>query len=151
MEFLEPKFLDPRAVEDYKASIFSMDTKKIHAIDHIDLHTHADEMIYSNLTRSDMVASKFRVSLNNMHSRLKIERMSAVEKDTRIKTLEKLVIKLGYDPSDVKAVEEVIKSKNGDIQSLRKQLKLPTTKQPQAKEVTSLEMEKENFFMLVVE
>lgn len=52
--------------------------------------------------------------------------MSFVAKDTRIKTLEDLVMRLGYDPSDVNAAEKIIKIKNADIQALRKQLKLPT-------------------------
>lgn len=44
-----------------------------------------------------MVASKLQTSLNNMHSQLKIEIMSYVAKDNKIKTLEDLIIKLGYD------------------------------------------------------
>lgn len=43
------------------------------------------------------------------------------------------------------------KQKNADIQALRKQLKFPTTKHPQAKEVTNLEMEKENLFKIITE
>jgi hypothetical protein len=39
-----------------------------------------------------------------------------------------LVLKIGYDPSNVKAVEEMLKKNNADIASLRKQLKLPPTK-----------------------
>jgi hypothetical protein len=52
-----------------------------------------------------------------------------------IKTLEELVLKIGYDPSNVKAVEEMLKKKNSDIPSLRKQLKLPRTEDSQAKEI----------------
>lgn len=147
---MEPKVSALRAVEDYKASIFLVDTKQIHAINQIDFHKEG-EMIYSTLANFAMVASKLETSLNNMHSHLKIERMSSMAKDTKIKTMEELVFKLGYDPSDVKEVEEVIIRKNVDIQSLRKQLKLPTTKHPQYKEVTSFEMQKEKLFTLVVE
>ena len=60
-------------------------------------------------------------------------------KDTKIKSLENLVIKLGYDPKDVKAAEYIVRRKNADIEALRKQLKLPSTKDPQAKEVGELE------------
>lgn len=49
--------------------------------------------------------------------------------------MEDLVIKLGYDPNSVKFAEEMIKRKNDDIQSLRKQLKLHTTEYPQTKEI----------------
>ena len=38
MAFLEPKVSTPRGVEDYKASIFLVDTKQFHAIDQIYLH-----------------------------------------------------------------------------------------------------------------
>jgi hypothetical protein len=48
--------------------------------------------------------------------------------------LEELVLKIGYDPANVKAAEEMIKKKNADIASLRKQLKLPPTEDPQTKE-----------------
>jgi len=47
-----------------------------------------------------------------------MERMSSLAKDTRIKALEDLVIKLGYDPSNIKVAEETIKNKNVDIQAL---------------------------------
>jgi hypothetical protein len=53
--------------------------------------------------------------------------MSSFAKDNRIKTLEELVLKIGYDPSNVKGVEDMLKKKNVDIASLRKQLKLPPT------------------------
>ena len=46
-----------------------------------------------------------------------------------------MVMKAGFDPSDSKAMEEIIKKKNADIASLRKKLKFPTTEDPQAKEL----------------
>lgn len=49
--------------------------------------------------------------------------------------MEDLVIKIGYDPSDTKASEEVIKKKEVDIAALKKQLKLPTTHDPLTKEI----------------
>lgn len=41
--------------------------------------------------------------------------MSSLAKDTRIKALEDLVIKLGYDPSNIKMAKEMIKNKNANI------------------------------------
>ena len=57
-----------------------------------------------------------------------MERISLHAEDFRIKTLEDLVIRLGYDPANVKVVEELIKKKNEHIVALRKQLKLPELK-----------------------
>jgi hypothetical protein len=56
---------------------------------------------------------------------LKIEKISSLAKDNKIKSLEELALKIGYDPTNVKAAKELIKKKNVDIASLRKQLKLP--------------------------
>jgi hypothetical protein len=38
--------------------------------------------------------------------------VSSFAKDNRIKCLEELVLKIGYDPSNVKVVEELLKKKN---------------------------------------
>ena len=84
-------------------------------------------MTFSSLTTSAMTTSRLQTSVKNLQSQLKIERFFSLSKDTKIKSLEDLVIKLGYDPTDVKSAEEIIESKNADIDALRKQLKLPTT------------------------
>jgi len=68
--------------------------------------------------------------------------MSYLAEDTRINALEDLVIKLRLYPNDVSVVEEIIKTKNVDIQALRKQLKLPTKEHPQIQEGGKLEKEK---------
>ena len=99
-------------------------------------------MIYTSLTSSAMATSKLQTSLNNVHSQLKLEKMSSLAKDTRNKGLEYWVIKIGLNPNNVKAVEEIIKNGNANIQTLRKQLKLPTNEHPQAQEVGQMEKEK---------
>jgi hypothetical protein len=68
-----------------------------------------------------------------------LEKISSFAKDNRIKTLEELVLKIDYDPLNVKAAEEMIKKKNDDIASLRKQLKLPPIEDSQVKEIAETE------------
>ena len=63
-----------------------------------------------------------------------MEKTSSQAKDNIIKPLEDLVIELGYDPNYVKAAKKLIKKKNEDIAALKKQLKLPHSKNPQTKE-----------------
>ena len=65
-----------------------------------------------------------------------MEKVSTLAKDTRIKTMDDLVIKLGYDPANTNAAEELVKKKNLDIVALRKQLKLLATGDPLAKDIT---------------
>jgi hypothetical protein len=67
-----------------------------------------------------MTSSKLQVSINNIQSQLKLYKISSLAKDNKIKSLEELVLKIGYDPTNVKEVEELIKKKNVDIASLRK-------------------------------
>ena len=82
---------------------------------------------------------------------MKLEKISPFAKDNRIKTLEELVLKIGYDPSNVKAVEEMLKKKNFDITSLMKQLKLPPTKDAQVKEIAETEGENDELLRLIME
>jgi hypothetical protein len=84
-------------------------------------------MVFHTLAHASTSATKLQVSLNNAQTQLKMEKISSFAKDNRIKNLEELVLKIGYDPSNVKVVEEMIKKNNADIASLRKQLKLPPT------------------------
>lgn len=104
MAFMEPLVLTPRSAGDYKASIFSIYTNKIHEIVQINLHKQTRELIILSLTSLAMIVSKLQLSLNNMNYQLKIENMSSFAKDNRIKSLEDLVINIGHDPKDVKAV-----------------------------------------------
>jgi hypothetical protein len=60
------------------------------------------------------------------------------------------VLKIGYDPSNVKEAEEMINKKNDDIASLRKQLKFPPTEDSQAKEIAEAENEKEELLKLIM-
>jgi hypothetical protein len=80
-----------------------------------------------------MTASKLQVSLNNFQSQLKIEKISSLAKDTKIKSLQELVLKIGYDPTNVKVTKELINKKNVDIESISKQLKLPAIEDSQTK------------------
>ena len=65
--------------------------------------------------------------------------------------LEELVLKIGYDPLNVKAVEEMLKKKNVDIASLGKQLKLPPKEDSQEKEIAETEGEKDEMLKLIME
>ena len=90
----------------------------------MDLYRQIGEMVFSTLANASTTAAKLQVSLNNVQTQLKLEKVSSFAKHNRIKSLEELVLKIGYDPSNVKVVEELLNKKNTDIASLRKQLKL---------------------------
>ena len=48
------------------------------------------------------------------------------------------MINIGYDPSNGNAIEEIIKKKNVDITALRKQLMIPATEDPLAKDIREI-------------
>jgi hypothetical protein len=80
--------------------------------------------------------------MNNVQTQLKVEKVSSFAKDNMIKSLEEMVLKIGYNPSNVKVVEELIKKNNVDITPLRKKLKLPATEDSHAKEIAERECQK---------
>jgi hypothetical protein len=151
MEFLQAQVPHPKEITDYKRSTLEFDAKDVHPADQMDLHRQTGEMVFSTLANASTTAAKLQVSLNNVQTQLKLEKVSSFAKDNRIKSLEELVLKIGYDPSNVKAAEEMLKKKNADIASLRKQLKLPATEDSQAKEMAETEGEKEEMLKLIME
>lgn len=51
----------------------------------------------------------------------------------------------------MKEAKEIVKRKNVDIAALKKKLKLPSTKDPQTKEVGEIKKEKEDMFKIIIE
>jgi hypothetical protein len=80
-----------------------------------------------------------------------MEKISSLAKENKIKYLEEMVLKIGYDPSNVKASEELLKKNIDDIASLRKQMKLPAIEDSQAKEMAETEGHKEEMLKLIIE
>ena len=92
-------------------------------------------MVYSTLINKAMIVHETQDSLGNISAQLQIEKNSSQAKENRIKTLEEIIIGLGYNPKDSKSIEALIKKKDDDIAALRKQLKLLTSRHPQTEEV----------------
>jgi hypothetical protein len=141
----------PKTISNYKRATFEFDVAEVNPVDQMDLHRQTEEMIFSTLANTSTNAAKLQVSLNNVQTQLKLKKVSSLEKDNKIKSLQELVLKIGYDPSNVKAAEELMKKKNVDVASLRKQLKISATEDPQAKEMAETEGHKEEMLKLIME
>jgi hypothetical protein len=151
MVFLQAQVPDPKVITDYKRETFEFQTKDVHHADQMDLHRLTGEMVVSTLENASTATSILQVSLSNVQTQLKLEKISSFAKDNIIKTLEELVLKIGYYPSNVNEVKEMLKNKNDDIESLRKQLKLPPTEDSEAKEIDDTEGEKDEMLKLIME
>lgn len=127
MAFLQAQIPFPKSPLDYKKTIFSFDTIQIHPIDQMDMHKQTGEMLFSTMTTTAISLDKLRTALSNVHSHLTLGNVSSLAKYNRIKELEDFVIKVGYDPKDVKATDLLLKKKDAGIASLKKQWKLPST------------------------
>ena len=87
----------------------------------------------------------------NIQSQLKLEKVSSLAKDTKIQSLENLVLRMGYDPSNINVVEELIKKKNTEVASLKKLLKLLASEDPMAKEIEETETQNSDMMKLIIE
>ena len=139
MSFLKPTVLQPKSLADYLKTDFEVMAKDIHPIDQIELHKQTGEMVYSTLSSKAMMAHRLQNSLSNTTAQLQLEMASSQAKDNRIKSLEDFVIKVGYDPKDVKVAELLLKKKDADIAALKKQLKLPSIEDPLTKDMAENE------------
>ena len=118
-------------------------------MDQIELHKQTGEMVYASLADKTLVNYRLENSLNNTTAQLDLERASSQAKDNRIKALEDIIIELGHDPKDVKAVKELLKLRDADMAALRKMIKIPATLHPQTEEVAQLRHDKDAAAMLV--
>jgi len=64
----------------------------------MDLHRKSGEMLFSKMTTTAISLSKLRTSFSNAQSQLKIENLSSLSKDIKLKSLKDIIIKIGYDP-----------------------------------------------------
>lgn len=151
MAFLEAQIPHPKTLADYKSTTFEFSTKGIRPIDQMEMHKHTGEMISSTLTNTAMSLSKLQVSHAKIKSQLKMEKISSLEKDNRIKSLEDFVVKIGYDLKDINATKDIIKKKNIVIAALREKLKLPAIEDPLTKDIEENETRKGDMMKLIIE
>ena len=135
LSHFKPKVQQPQSAANYIRTNLEVLAKDIHPMDQIELHKQTGEMVYSTLSDKAMLAHKLKNSLNNTSAQLDLEKASSLAKDNRIKSLEDIIIELGHDPKDAKGINALMKKKEEDIATLRKQLKLPPTMHPQTTEV----------------
>jgi hypothetical protein len=102
MAFLQAQVPHRKEVTDYKRSTFEFDAKQVHPADQMDLHRNTREMVFSTLAHASSTIAKLQVSLNNVQTQLKLKKISSFAKENRVKSLEELILKIGYDPSNVK-------------------------------------------------
>lgn len=100
LSFLQPTVQQPKTSTYYNTKNFEVLARDVHPIDQIEFHKKVGEMIYSTLTTKAMATYKLKDSLENLTTQFKLEKASSQDKDTKIKSLEDLVIGLGHDPSD---------------------------------------------------
>jgi len=63
--------------------------------------------------------------------------------------LEEIIIELGHDPNDPKGIQALMKKKDEDITTLRRQIKLPATLHPQTTEVAQQKEEQDVVALLM--
>ena len=71
-------------------------TEKIHALNQIEFHRQTSEILYSTVTTKAMSAQKLQNTISNMHDQMKMDKASLYAKYLRIKSLEELVLQVGY-------------------------------------------------------
>jgi hypothetical protein len=98
MAFLQAQVPDPKVITDYNRATFEFQMKDVHPADQMDLQQadRGNGILHAGACFHYCV--KTEVSLNNVRTQLKLEKISSFAKDNRIKTLEDLVLMIGYDP-----------------------------------------------------
>jgi len=80
---------------------------------------------------------------------LDLDKASSLAKNNRIKYLEDIIIELGHDPKDAKGIKALMKKKEEDIATLKKQLKMPPPMHPQTADVVQQKSEEDMMNLLM--
>ena len=135
MSFLKPTVADPNSVADYSKKDLEVDADAVHELDQIEFHRRNTEMLYSKIVSKTMKSIRLEKTVLKLQNQMKLDKASLYANNLRIKALEDLVIEAGADPANMEIAKTLIKQKNEDIATLRKQLNLPQNENPQAKEI----------------
>jgi len=149
MSHFMPTMLQPQSAADYIRTNLEVFAKDIHPMDQIELHKQTGEMVYSSLADKTFLAHKLQNTLHNTTAQLELEKASSQAQDNRIRSLEYIIIELGHDPSDPKAVQALLKEKEADIAALRKMVKIPATLHPQTEDVAQQRKDQDVAAMLL--
>jgi len=149
LSHFKPTVQQPQSAANYIRTNLEALAKDIHPLDQVELHKQTGEMVYSTLANKAIQAHQLQNSLKNTYTQLELESVSSLAKDNRIKSLEEIIIELGHNPKDPKAIKALVKEKEGNIAALRKQLKLPVTMHPQATKMVK-EKEEEDLMELLI-
>ena len=88
MAFLQAQVPHPKEINDYKRETFEFNTRDVHRADQMDLHRQTEEMVFSTLANASTTTSKLQISLKNVQTQLKLEKISSFAKDNSIRSLE---------------------------------------------------------------
>ena len=135
LSHFKPKIPQPHSAADFVRTKLEFMVKDIHPMDQIELHKQTGEMVYATFVDKATMAHELKESLRNTNTQLDLERMSSTTKDNRIKTLEDIIVDLGHDPKNAKAIKAIMKKKEDDIVALKKKMRLTSTMHPQTGEL----------------
>jgi len=149
LSHFRPIMQQPQSAADYIRTNLEVLYKDIHPMDQIELHKQTGEMVYSTLVDKTLMAHRLQNSLHNTSALLELEKASSQAKDNRIKSLEEIIIELGHDPKDPKAIQDLVRKKDEDITALKRQVKMPATIHPQTREVAQQKEEEDVVSLLM--
>lgn len=151
MVVLEPKAWVIRRTEHYKAAKLAIDLKKMHLVDQMDLHRKTGEMIFIKLTIITSNACKLENMVSNVTNQLKQEKIATRIMYMKIDELEQLIIKLGENPKEATSIQDLIKSRDIEIQVLRRKLKMHNIEHLQTPKLEEVQKENEKLLFVIIE
>jgi hypothetical protein len=113
---MEPK-------EQKKVTNISIDLNVVHPLDKFDLHRKTAEMINKDAMIANLGIKKLQAINDKLKTQLKNEKLATRTRQIRVEELEQWIIELGANPKDEASIQALIKTKDKEIQVLKKSLK----------------------------
>jgi hypothetical protein len=115
---MEPK-------EQKKVTNISIDLNVVHPLDKFDLHRQTAKMINMDAMIANLGIKKLQAINDKLRTQLNNEKLATRTRKIRVEELEQWIIELGANPKDEASVHALIKTKDKEIQVLKKNIKHP--------------------------
>ena len=99
-----------------------MNTKYIPFPDKINLYRQTRELIYNDLSKNSLAASKKKALLGKVIGQLKVEKVNSRALQTQNEEFKNLIIKLGVNPEDKTTIQKFLQGEEFEMKMLRKKV-----------------------------
>jgi hypothetical protein len=134
-----------------KVKKVSIDLNALHPLDTMDMRRQIGEILNRYVMIPNLGIKKMQVINKNLRNHLKNEKLTNRSKQIRVEELERWVMDLGSNLEDVASMQALVKTKETELQALKRRLKIHGIEHVQTPELCAIKEEKDELMKKMVQ